>query len=94
VVLQYSGKDNPDLEKDIDTVLWSLIHLIEKKYLSVGSKLKKMEFANIIQFCVFFRLQHGAFTQLTSPVTLDVITSLTLSHPCTPSADDLALEHY
>ncbi|KAJ9614034.1 hypothetical protein H2200_002170 [Cladophialophora chaetospira] len=64
VTAGYAGKENPNLENDIDRVLWSLIKLLKSKYISSGSNLKKLEFANIIQF-----------------FTLDVITSLTLSHP-------------
>jgi hypothetical protein len=47
---KYSGKDNPDLEKDIDRVLWSLIKLLQKKYISAGSDLRRLDFANLIQF--------------------------------------------
>jgi len=35
---------------DIDQVVWSLIHLIRKKYLTLGSALKPMDFAQIAQF--------------------------------------------
>ena len=41
-----------------------MVNLIKRKYISTSSNLKRLEFANIVQY-----------------FTLDVITSLTLSHP-------------
>jgi hypothetical protein len=34
----------------MDQVIWSLIHLIRRKYLTLGSVLKPMDFAQITQF--------------------------------------------
>lgn len=48
--MQYSGKENPNLEDDIDRVLWQLFALIKKKYISSGSDLKPLDFANTMQF--------------------------------------------
>ena len=47
---QYSGKDNPNLEPDVDHVFWNLIALIRRKYLTVRSALKPMDFAEKAQF--------------------------------------------
>jgi hypothetical protein len=48
----------------MDRVLWSLFDLLKKKYISSGSNLKALEFANLMQH-----------------LTLDIITSLSLSEP-------------
>ena len=34
----------------MDQVIWSLIHLVRRKYLTLGSVLKPMDFAQIAQF--------------------------------------------
>lgn len=46
----YSGKDNPELEPEIDQIIMDLVHLIQRKYLSVQSTLKPMDFAQIAQY--------------------------------------------
>lgn len=46
----YSGRDNPELEPEIDQIVMELVHLIQRKYLSVQSSLKPMDFAQIAQY--------------------------------------------
>jgi hypothetical protein len=46
----YSGKENPGLEQSIDGRVLDLVNLVERKYISKGTSLKKMEFALIAQF--------------------------------------------
>ncbi|RVX68754.1 hypothetical protein B0A52_07640 [Exophiala mesophila] len=50
VAAGYSGKENPTLETDIDRVLWQLFDLIKRKYISRGSDLRPLDFANTMQF--------------------------------------------
>lgn len=50
VTMGYSGKENPNLEKDMDNVLFKLIHLINLKYLSTNKTLKPFDYGQIIQF--------------------------------------------
>jgi len=74
---QYSGKENVDFELGIDRVIWDLINLIKRKYLSDGSTLRPLDFAHVIQY-----------------FTLDVITSLSLSHPFGYLAQDSDVYEY
>lgn len=50
VGLGYSGRDNPNLEPDMDKVIFSLIGLIRSQYLSKGNTTKLMDFAQVIQY--------------------------------------------
>ncbi|KKY16998.1 putative cytochrome p450 [Phaeomoniella chlamydospora] len=49
VTAGYSGKENPNLEPDMDSVLWSTIILL-KSYASKGADLKPLDFARTMQF--------------------------------------------
>lgn len=46
----YSGKENPDLEKDMDKVLFQFFDLINRKYLSSKDQTKVFDVAQIIQY--------------------------------------------
>jgi cytochrome P450 len=46
----YSGKENPGLEQSIDGRVLDLVNLIDRKYISKGTSLKKMDLARIAQF--------------------------------------------
>lgn len=46
---QYSGKDNRNLEPSVDDIVMETVRLIQRKYLSVGSQLRRMDFAAIAQ---------------------------------------------
>ena len=46
----YAGRENPSLESGIDAQLAAFIDLIRRKYLSVGSNLKPMDMATVVQY--------------------------------------------
>jgi len=46
----YSGKENVNLEKDIDVCVLDLVRLIDSKYITEQGKTKLMDFAKKIQF--------------------------------------------
>ncbi|KIX08100.1 uncharacterized protein Z518_02755 [Rhinocladiella mackenziei CBS 650.93] len=46
----YSGKENTSLEQDVDHCLLELIHLIDRKYISVGGTIKPMDLARKVAF--------------------------------------------
>lgn len=46
----YAGKENPLLEETIDKHIQECIDLIERKYVSSGTDLKKMDFGRVAQF--------------------------------------------
>ena len=46
---QYSGKDNRNLEPSIDEIVTETVRLIQRKYLTVGSQMRRMDFAAIAQ---------------------------------------------
>ncbi|KAI9817412.1 MAG: hypothetical protein M1827_001021 [Pycnora praestabilis] len=46
----YAGKGNPYLERDVDDQVASLVDLIERKYLSSGSDLRRLDFATVAQY--------------------------------------------
>lgn len=50
VALGYSGKENPNLEPDMDKVILSMINLIKTKYISSGSSLKPMDLGQVLQY--------------------------------------------
>jgi hypothetical protein len=46
----YAGKENPELEKDVDEQIAGWINLIRTKYISKGEMLKPMDFAIQAQY--------------------------------------------
>ncbi|KIW74357.1 hypothetical protein Z517_12297 [Fonsecaea pedrosoi CBS 271.37] len=46
----YSGKDNPECEPSIDQVVMDVVHLVKRKYLSVGSNIKPLDWAQLAQY--------------------------------------------
>ena len=48
--MQFSAKDNPNLEEKINRGIAGLIDLIERKYLSTATDLKPCDFAEKAQF--------------------------------------------
>ena len=48
--LQYSGKDNPTLEQDINGCILEFINLITRKYLSDETHFRPIDFARTSQF--------------------------------------------
>ncbi|EON62757.1 hypothetical protein W97_01982 [Coniosporium apollinis CBS 100218] len=46
----YAGKENPLLEETIDKHIHECVDLIERKYVSSGTDLKKMDFGRVAQF--------------------------------------------
>lgn len=50
VATGYSGKEIPDLEKHMDTVIFQLVDLISTKYLSTKEQSKPFDYAQIIQY--------------------------------------------
>lgn len=47
---QYAGKENPNLEKEIDEQIALFISLIHRKYLSKGATLRPMDFGRKAQY--------------------------------------------
>ena len=47
---QYAGKENPNLEAEIDEQIASFISLIHRKYLSKGATLRPMDFGQKAQY--------------------------------------------
>ena len=47
---QYAGKENPNLEAEIDEQIASFISLIHRKYLSKGATLRPMDFGQTAQY--------------------------------------------
>lgn len=47
---QYSGKDNLDMENSVDTLVWQLVHLIKRKYLSNQTTYRRFDLAQTIQY--------------------------------------------
>lgn len=50
VGIGYSGKDNPNLEPDMDKVIFRLINLIKSHYVSRGNNTKLFDFGQVIQY--------------------------------------------
>lgn len=46
----YSGRENPDLEKDMDKVIFQFIDLLNRKYLSTKEQTRPFDFAQKIQY--------------------------------------------
>jgi len=46
----YAGRENPNLEKDVDDQISAWVSLIRKKYISTGDSLKPMDIALHTQF--------------------------------------------
>ncbi|ETI19663.1 hypothetical protein G647_08675 [Cladophialophora carrionii CBS 160.54] len=46
----YSGKDNPECEPSIDQMVMDVVHLIKRKYLSVGTSFKPLDWAELAQY--------------------------------------------
>ena len=68
----YSGKDNPQLEQDIDGCILELMHLIDSKYITTDpANPIKMEFARKIQY-----------------LTVDIISTLSFSSKFHDLRDD------
>ncbi|KAH8880933.1 cytochrome P450 [Thozetella sp. PMI_491] len=57
----YSGRDTPTLERDIDSQIASLIRLIREKYLSSGSKVRRLDFAQIVSYFTLDAISLVAF---------------------------------
>jgi hypothetical protein len=47
---QYSGKDNLDMEDNVNTIVWQMIHLIKRKYLSTPTTYRRLDLAQTIQY--------------------------------------------
>jgi hypothetical protein len=47
---QYSGKENPSLERAVDAQIANFITLLETKYLSTEEKYRPVDFAEKVQF--------------------------------------------
>ena len=58
---QYSGKENPGLEKSIDDRIQDLISLIKCKYISTGTTLRTLDFAQVAQYFTMDVLTDVAF---------------------------------
>lgn len=62
-VLQYGGKDIPNLESSIDKHIMVLVHLIEANYLSTNGTSRIMDWATIAQYFTLDVLSEVAFSQ-------------------------------
>lgn len=58
---QYSGKENPGLETSIDDRIHDLVNLIERKYISTGTTLRALDFAQVAQYFTMDVLTDVAF---------------------------------
>jgi hypothetical protein len=47
---QYSGKDNEDMENNVNALVWQLIRLIKGKYLSTPTTYRRFDLAQTIQY--------------------------------------------
>ena len=47
---QYSGKDNDGMEQTIEDIIWQLIRLIKRKYISTDTTYRRMDLAQTIQY--------------------------------------------
>lgn len=47
---QYSGKDNEDMENNVNALVWQLIQLIKRKYLSTPTTYRRFDLAQAIQY--------------------------------------------
>lgn len=47
---QYSGKGNEDMENSVNNLVWQLIHLIQRKYLSNPTTYRRFDLAQAIQY--------------------------------------------
>lgn len=61
--MQYSGKENPSLEKSIDTQISNLIQLIRTKYISTNSSLRPLDLARKAQYFTLDTITDIAFGQ-------------------------------
>lgn len=61
--LQYSGKENPSLEKSIDTQILNLVQLIRTKYISTHSSLRPLDLARKAQYFTLDTITDIAFGQ-------------------------------
>lgn len=50
MTLGYSGKENPNLEPDMDAVILTLVDLIKSKYISKGADVRPVDLGEKIQF--------------------------------------------
>lgn len=60
--IQYSGKENPRLEGEIDEILGVLIDVIEERHISTGGDLKVVDFAVLSSYYgldVLSRIAYG-----------------------------------
>ncbi|KAA6412103.1 MAG: cytochrome p450 [Lasallia pustulata] len=57
----YSGKENPGLEKSIDDRVQDLVNLIGRKYISTGTTLRTLDFAQVAQYFTMDVLTDVAF---------------------------------
>ena len=62
-VLKYSGKENPSLEKSIDTQVMNLVQLIRTKYISTNSSLRPLDLARKAQYFTLDTITDIAFGQ-------------------------------
>lgn len=46
----YAGTNNPNFESDMNAVIWEVINLIDRKYVSSGANLKPMDFSAVMQY--------------------------------------------
>ena len=58
---QYSGKENPGLETSIDDRIHDLVNLIKCKYISTGTTLRTLDFAQVAQYFTMDVLTDVAF---------------------------------
>ena len=61
MALGYSGKENPGLEQSIDKHIINLVNLIERKYISEGTSLKRMDLARITNYFTLDVISDVAF---------------------------------
>jgi hypothetical protein len=47
---QYSGKDNLDMENSVNILVWQLVRLIKRKYLSTPTIYRRFDLAQTIQY--------------------------------------------
>ena len=62
-MLQYSGKENEDLEGTIDRNIQALIELIREKYLSTDSENKPMDMGRKVQYFTLDVISDAAYRQ-------------------------------
>ena len=46
----YAGTGNPTFEKDIDNIMWDVVNLIQRKYISRGNDIKPFDHSAVMQY--------------------------------------------